>query len=89
MAQARKRAAKTRSKKKPADNSAGADHLAQYLRDADLSYTEFGDKVGCTKAHVCGLVNRKSKPSLELASRMEAKTAGAIPQASWTTRARP
>ena len=66
----------------------GADHLAKYLKDEELSYTAFGEKVGCTKAHVCGLVNRKSRPSLELASRMEDRTGGKIPQASWTARAR-
>lgn len=76
------------TKSRPKKVRDGADHLAKYLYENDLSYTKFGEKVGCTKAHVCGLVNRKSRPSLELASRMDDRTSGAIPQASWTVRAR-
>jgi hypothetical protein len=74
------------TKSRPKKVEDGADHLAKYLHDNDLSYTKFGEKVGCTKAHVCGLVNRKSKPSLELAARMDARTRGKIPQKSWAAR---
>jgi plasmid maintenance system antidote protein VapI len=84
MAQDRTGASKPRSKR--ADD--GAAHLKQYLTNSNLSYTQFGERVGCTKAHVCGLVNRKSKPSLELAARMEKETDGRIPQASWAAQAR-
>lgn len=83
MAHDRKGSAKARPKKV----QDGAAYLKQYLTDQDLSYNAFGAKVGCTKAHVCGLVNRKSKPSLDLADRMDSRTGGAIPQASWATRA--
>jgi hypothetical protein len=81
MAQDRNGGAKARPKK--VDD--GSAHLAKYLDDEDLSYTEFGERVGCTKAHVCGLVNRKSKPSLNLAARMESATKGKVPQESWAS----
>jgi hypothetical protein len=78
MAQSRSAIARRRPKELD-----GAAHLATYLKENDLSYSKFGESVGCTKAHVCGLVSRKSKPSLQLAKRMEQKTEGKIPQGSW------
>lgn len=57
--------------------------LAQYLEDAELSYAAFGKKVACTKAHVCGLVTRRSSPSLPLALRIEKETRRKVPSESW------
>ena len=68
--------------------------LGKFLEDHEMSMSEFGEAVGCTKSHVCGMVNGDTTPGLNLALAIEEFTrkhggeTGMVPVGRWkTTRA--
>jgi hypothetical protein len=74
--------AKTR-KVRARELAAGPKLLESYLEKEELSMTQFGDSVDCTKGHICGIVSGKTPPGLQLALRIEVVTAGKVPAKSW------
>jgi hypothetical protein len=61
----------------------GAALLAKYLKKEQETYEEFGKRVNCTKAHICGIIARKSSPSWALAQRIDVATEHRVPLPSW------
>jgi transcriptional regulator with XRE-family HTH domain len=62
----------------------GSRLLTRFLNAKQLSMSQFGEAVGCTKSHVCGIARGKTGPSLALALRIEEYTASKVPSNAWT-----
>ena len=68
--------------------------LTAFLKDYDMSLSEFGEAVDCTKSHACGLKNGDTTPGLQLGMRIyeftkkKAGEAGAVPVDRWAKKRR-
>ena len=60
-----------------------ANLLDQFLQDNGLRQASFAERVGATQATISKLVRDETRPSLELAVRIERETKGAVPANSW------
>lgn len=57
--------------------------LDHFLRQHRLRQSVFADRVGATQATISKLIRGDTRPSLELAVRIERETKGAVPANSW------
>ena len=67
----------------PVRNISGMEQLSRYLKDNCIRQSEFAETVGVTQGVVSRLASGTSKPSLDLAVRIDKATGGAVPVHSW------
>lgn len=53
-------------------------NLNSFLREHEIKQGEFASLLGITKGHISQIANAKSRPSPELAARIEQVTGGAV-----------
>ena len=81
---ARKRRTKPKARpSRPRHLSRGAKCLAKYLSEHGLSLRAFGEILGISRGQVGMYTSGRSKPSLDLAVKIEQVTKGAVPCDAW------
>lgn len=66
------------------DRSLGAVLLARYLEDHTLRLRVLGEQLGISRAQVGMYLVGRSRPSLEMAVRIDEYTSGQVPPVAWT-----
>jgi transcriptional regulator with XRE-family HTH domain len=61
----------------------GMETLPQYLKRLGIPQSQFAVTVGITQSHLSKICSGINRPSLQIATRIEKTTAGAIPASSW------
>jgi transcriptional regulator with XRE-family HTH domain len=59
------------------------ERLESWLNAADIAKAEMARRVGCDKGNFHRILTGASRPTLDLAARIESETAGAIPISAW------
>ena len=78
----KKQAKKSKTPKPTAGMPVNSKMLLAFLERNKLTYAQFGEKIGVTKAWICSLV-KGGKPSLRVAQEIEEKTGGWIKANVW------
>lgn len=63
--------------------SSSAQKLVDWFGVCDVIRTKFARELGVAPSTISDLCNGRRRPSLDLAVRIEKRTAGAVPAAEW------